>query len=507
MRFIKDMPFLTYNIATDFYLAPFNPGEYTKKISIKPYFCLSGLSPLNSTSLDIPKFIKLSVLSQQIQQTIAGTFGNKNYWVLAEISNCKFYLAKNYYYFDLIEKDPSGNTLLTSLKATAWSAAVNNIRYFEKVTGQKFDNNIQVLVCVAVEYHIAYGLKVNLLDVNPMFTLGNLERQRFETLARLVNENAPFVELRNGEYHTFNQRLALNPVIQHIALVASPNSEGYVDFRHELLHNHYNYAFQIDEYATQVQGGDADIQMVNRLVEIFNSRRQYDAVVIVRGGGAKADFLAFDSYQLAKAIARFPIPVFTGIGHTINESIADLMAFKAAKTPTKVAEIILSHNRFFEEKIINLQKQVVFKTKEIIGESRLILSRQISLTHQHFRGMITQNRESLTGRLAIIQQLSMGKLLNAGHALSQCNQNIKVGTHLLFKRHHFLLHSHAQLLKHLSPDAVLKRGYALVVQNQQIMVSGVSILEGNEINVLLADAKITSTVTQKIMHHHGTTNI
>jgi exodeoxyribonuclease VII large subunit len=125
---------------------------------------------------------------------ISANFGNRTYWVIAEITSLKFYPAKNYYFLDLVEKDPYTNTILTSIKANAWSTAVQRIKRFENITGQAFDNNIRLLLQVSVEYHITYGLKLNIIDVDPAFTIGNLEQQRQQTLALLLKNNAGYID-------------------------------------------------------------------------------------------------------------------------------------------------------------------------------------------------------------------------------------------------------------------------------------------------------------------------
>jgi exodeoxyribonuclease VII large subunit len=331
------------------------------------------LPPLN--------YIRLSELTGIISKVITANFAARTYWIIAEITNLKHYPQKNYYFFDLVEKDPATHAVLTSIKANAWSTAVMRIRNFEQVTGQKFDNNINVLMQVSVEYHISFGLKLNVHDVDPAFTIGNLEKQKQATLQLLLDHNPGYITSEDGQYNTFNKKLSLNPVIQRIALIASPNSDGYNDFKHELEHNIYGYVFTLDEYPAQVQGAGMEAGIVKKLVDIFIANKGYDAVVIVRGGGSQTDFLIFDSYEVGKAIARFPVPVFTGIGHTRNESIADMMAHSATKTPTKVAESIIAHNRAFEERVLFFQKAIVAKANELIGAQHLAISHAKAAVH------------------------------------------------------------------------------------------------------------------------------
>lgn len=417
--------------------------------------------------------IKLSELTGQIAKVISSNFSNRSYWVIAEITNLKFYPAKNYYFLDLVEKDAYSNTVLTSIKANAWSTATQNIKRFERLTGQPFDNNIKVLLLVSVDYHITYGLKLNIIDVDPAFTIGKLEQERQAILALLLQNNAGYIDLIQGEYLTFNKSLELNPVIQHIALIGSPDSDGFRDFMHELHNNAHGYAFFVDSYAAQVQGAGMEAGIVNRLIEIFTSGKAYDAVAIVRGGGAQTDMLIFDSYELAKAVAKFPIPVFTGIGHTRNESITDIMAFMATKTPTKVAAMMIAHNRRFEELLEAMEKMIVAKTLETLSSHALELSQA-------------------NGRIAAAaKDLLHHQLLK----LSQINGSIKEGSARLLSSAKNRLLGYAQLVKHLSPETVLKRGYALVYHEGKIVMDVDTLKPGSEVTTQLAAGHFQSTVT------------
>jgi len=203
---------------------------------------------LKTTKLSDIQHIKLSELTTLIERVVKDAFAEKTYWVIAEISGLNYYPDKNYYFFDLVEKNEATNALLTSIKCNAWGSTVSKIRDFEHTTGQTFTSNIQVLVKVSVEYNLKYGLKLNFIDIDHSYTVGNLEKQKQETLKKLLTENPEHIQLINGEYVTFNKKVPINPVIQHIALISSANAEGYKDFKKVLAENQYKYIFKIDEY-------------------------------------------------------------------------------------------------------------------------------------------------------------------------------------------------------------------------------------------------------------------
>jgi exodeoxyribonuclease VII large subunit len=308
----------------------------------------------------MPQQVRLSELISEIQETIEERFGYESFWVTAEITDVKRMPQKQWCFLKLIEK--SGASITTCIDAVFWSNGYAEILNFEKATKTKFENGLEITCKVRVRYNARYGLKLDVLEIDTAFMLGKLELERQQTLERLVNENPDAIRLLDGVYYTLNNSLDIPPVIQHIALITGANSDGQRDFRKELELNKYGYAFSITEYLTQVQGDTASALIVQQLEKIEAAQQRFDAVAIVRGGGSQTDFKPFDNYELCQYVARFPIPVFTGIGHDSNTSIVDMMA-RQHKTPTKVATFIVEHNMQFEAEMETL-KERLFQTVE-----------------------------------------------------------------------------------------------------------------------------------------------
>ncbi|HEY0677372.1 MAG TPA: exodeoxyribonuclease VII large subunit, partial [Chitinophagaceae bacterium] len=215
--------------------------------------------------------IKLSDLTAQIEAVLYKSFSSSFYWIIAEISSHKFYPNDDRHYFDFIEKAEGQKDPTARVRGVAWKSGSLSIKRFETATGQEFSNGLQVLAQVKVEFHQAYGISLQLTDIDPSFTLGNIERQRRETLVRLVTENPESVWKEGDEYFSRNKQLNIGRVIQKVAVIASPNSEGYRDFIHTLENNQFSYKFSIDTYQSTVQGGLAEREMIERLIKIFNS--------------------------------------------------------------------------------------------------------------------------------------------------------------------------------------------------------------------------------------------
>ena len=373
--------------------------------------------------MDEKKHIKLSQLNGIIQDTIKNQFSAITYWIVADVTNHSYKADKRYHNFDLVEKDSNSNNIIAKISGKAWGNGSVAISDFEKNTGQKFTNNINVLAQVAVEYHPLYGLSVNVIDVDTNFTLGVLEQRRNETLRRLVVQN-DYIQKIGDKYQTRNTLLKLNSVIQRIALLSSANSAGSEDFKHTLEVNNFGYIFFIDDYHTIVQGENNSKLFLNKLIEIYSSNIKYDAVVITRGGGAQTDFLIFDDYEIGRAVAKFPIPIITGIGHQKNTSIVDLMAHTQTKTPTKAAEFIIAHNRNFEQNILSFQKSIVIKSQQMFLHNFQLLGYLNSSIVNNTRDIIAKRKDAIVAVNQVAINSSKSILFNNRKQLLQTTSQI-----------------------------------------------------------------------------------
>lgn len=469
--------------------------------------------------MNVHPYITLSQLTASIQATIKNTFAAQSYWVIADITSHSYYPAKGYHYFDLVEKDPRSHQLTAKVQANAWGNGAARIREFENITGQRFGNDMHVLIKVVVEYHAVYGLKLSLLDIDPSFTIGLLEQQKQATLLRLLTECSELVRKTADGYITRNKQLLFNTVIQRIAVISSANSAGYQDFMHTLLSNTYGYTFYTDNYFTTVQGEANAAQVCAQLDAIHTSGKSYDTVVIIRGGGAQTDLLLFDQFALGKAVAGFSIPVITGIGHHKNETITDLLVHTATKTPTRAAELIIAHNRAFEEALLTVQQNMIIRLQQTLSGRQQGLSSLHAHIVNHSRDQLASYKEGLNRCRQIIPQASRHLLLRQRSGMAQLSgqllakpalvtagrlqelKHIQVQVHAFTRR--LLLQQQRQLqhqdtlIRIMSPDSLLQKGFALVYHNGQIVTGAAQLSVGANITVQLADAAVNATITSK----------
>ena len=372
--------------------------------------------------------IKLSTLTQLIQDAIQSRFEGEVFTVSARIMNVKKYESSRRCYLTLEEYEYGTKT--TEIRAVFWANAYSEIEKFEKVLRQPFRDGAEITCKVKVRYHKVYGLNLDVLQIDVAHALGTLEMERQQTLERLVLENPESIQLYDGIYRTYNNRLPLPLVISKIALITAPNSDGQRDFLQELKQNKHEYQFSITEFLTTIQGDNAHQLILEQLQLIEQSKESFDLVAIVRGGGSLGDFKPFDDYALSAYVAKFPVPVFTGIGHDRNQSIVDLMA-REQKTPTKVAAMIVEHNFDFENELIDLKTRMTD---------------------------------------AVADQLERAK-----ERLEQAKRIIRLS----------------------SPRDILRRGFAIIIYQEKIIVDPSMITEGMELQTQLKNETIFSTVTKK----------
>lgn len=463
--------------------------------------------------------LKISELTQKIQKLVNGAFGGGSYWVLGEITNHSYQQNRGYHYFDMVEKEEAGISLKARVNAVAWLEGALKIQEFENITGQKFQNDIRILAQVSVDYHSVFGLKLTLLDLDVHYTLGALEQQRQKTLIRLLTECSDFIRKEGDRFITRNNQIPLARVIQTLAVISSKNSAGFQDFEHTLLHNSQGYRFHVDTYFTQVQGESNAERIQDTLLDIFRSKISYDAVFLVRGGGASTDFLIFDTYLLAKIVAKFPIPIITGIGHQKNETLVDMMAHTPTKTPTQAAEFLIHHNREFELSLMRLrqgiairsQKFLAFQQKEwnetrthLVNHSRdWIDYLNLSLNHvnqgiiQGSRSRIFENQRNLWNEGNRIVQLPVRLLIRQNLSLENHWLRTQTGFKTLIYQKNQNLEHWASLFRVLSPDQILKRGYALVKNRGKIIRDLSHVEKGDLVEIVLYDEEIFVTVNEK----------
>lgn len=477
--------------------------------------------------------LQLSELTAKLEHFFSGRFGGRMFWVIAEVSNHKYNSAKQWHFFDLIEKAKGADRLVAKMSAVAWRQAAPEIVRFELESGQKFTDGIEVLVQVELTFNGQYGLKLTLHNIDSSYTLGQMERRRREILARLVLRYPQFVEKRDDRYVTANQKHILPLTIRRIAVISSPSAAGYEDFMHTLNTNAYGYSFGVHMYFARVQGMEAADGITRRLCELSLQPNDYDLIVIIRGGGAQTDLFIFDDFALNRELARATIPVWTGIGHQRDSTIADLFSHTSHKTPTRVAEAIVQHNRKAEERVALLRerlhtsaRQGVKKKKEALSRAALLLASKAPelLKHRQRRvfdlngrmralckATITSHRRDIkqlrielggaSNRILMNQRFalqtlrralvvnSLTRVKNQRKAFDTQIQHLAPAVRRTLAKRHEQLAFNISLVRMANPELLLRKGYALVEFNGRIIANA-------------DDRKVGDTLTLRLHRHN-----
>ncbi|PKV62857.1 exodeoxyribonuclease VII large subunit [Pontibacter ramchanderi] len=330
--------------------------------------------------------LSLFELHQQIREELEMAFP-ESYWVVAEISQVTPDRRKGHCYLNLIDKgdDPRG-AIQAQARATIWSSRFQMLgRYFEEKTGQPLKAGLKILFQAQVRFHELYGLSLDIVNIDANYTIGDLARQRQETLKRLEAEGLL----------TANKELEMPLVPQRLAIVSSASAAGYQDFIHQLEHNSYGYTFDTRLFPATVQGNEAPASIVKAMDLIARYSHLFDAIVIIRGGGSQTDLGCFDDYKVAAAIGNAPLPVITGIGHERDESISDLVAHTRQKTPTAVANYLLEKALAFESEVEGLFDSIYMFAAQQLRLSADKLERQSLKISNLTNAYLQENREQL----------------------------------------------------------------------------------------------------------------
>ena len=449
--------------------------------------------------------ITLSELTTRVKEKITSSFPGL-VWVIAEISEIRTNRT-GHCYLELIEKSPEKDDILAKTRGTIWSFTYRMIKpYFEDATGQQLKAGMKVLFKASVEFHEIYGFSLNIKDIDPNYTLGDIERKKRETIQRLVKEG--IIDMNKETY--------LAPVPQRIAIISSPTAAGYQDFVHQLESNPEGFKIYHKLFPAVVHGDDAPASIVNALDRIFEYEEFFDAVVLIRGGGSSADLMCFDDYDIAANIAQFPLPVLTGIGHERDISVADMVAHTHLKTPTAVAEFIIQRITDFYLYLGGLQTAFTDIVNRKLNDNKqhveLLAQRitplvvnAIDKQNKHLENIAEAIKRSTTGYVNMqVQKFShhvdmarylTQKILRAKKQDAEFySSKLKIETKNFFKLKAQNLHLMEETVKLSDPVNILNKGYSITYKGSSIIKSVKKLSEGDRIETKLRDGSIISTV-------------
>ena len=384
----------------------------------------------------------------------------QNIWVVGEI--CDFSIRRHCY-MNLIEKDADGDTI-AQLRANIWANVLYRIKAkFVKSTGQQLENGLKVLFKGSVTYHAVYGISFNVVDIDPLYTLGDRERLRQQILRRLSDEG--IIDQNK------NRSFPLNP--QRIAVVSSISAAGYRDFCHQLADNTQGIKFYTCLFPAEMQGQETVPSVLAALNRIEQSIAHFDCVAIIRGGGSENDLGWFDHYDLARKIALFPIPVITGIGHQHNVGVLDTVAAFPVKTPTAVADLLIDVCTAQLSALSSFAQRVVHLAQSRVAEERLWLQ----------------------GRVPQIQRVVMSRMEQERLRVANLGARLSMNAKIKLQEERLQLDTFAVQVRNLSPQSVLQRGYSFTTIGGRTITHIGDVHQGEIVTTHLLDGTFSSQIT------------
>lgn len=404
-------------------------------------------------------------------------------WVVGELSDFR-QAPQGHVYFELVEKQ--GNQVQAKIRANLWQFTYRSVAAkFETVTGTTLKNGMKVLAQVSVTYHPVYGLSLNVKDIDPSFSLGERARIRQETISRLTQEG----------WIGQNARLLLPRVIQRIAIISSATAAGYGDFINQVDGNSQGYKVYHQLFPSLMQGNEAVESLLAALDQVATEadKLQLDAIVIIRGGGAQLDLDCFDDYRLAVKIANFTLPVFTGIGHERDETIADLVAHTPLKTPTAVAEFILSSFREFEEGLGVMAQRLDWITRSTFkGEGEKLQGYSLRIIGES-KSQLAREGEKLRNWGMRMQQAGKNGAKQEKNKLEQRQEQLKKGLQHFLKGQQDRITQLESSSRQLDPSSLLHKGYTRT-ESKGVPIHLTTLAPGDPIVTHTFNQKISSTI-------------
>ena len=439
-----------------------------------------------------------------IHKVIERTY-TRPYYIKAEILKLNYYPYSGHCYPELVERE--GNTIKTEMRAVIWSANFKDInRRFIQITGEPLKENIRILCLATVQFSPKHGLALHIEDVEPTYTLGEMVRNRQEVIDRLKKE----------QIFELNRRLPMPLVPKRVAVISVETSKGYSDFIQTLQHNEPGYKFQTELFPSILQGDKAITGITGQLDRIAQRQDEFDVVVIVRGGGGDVGMSCYDDYGLTQKVATFPLPVLTGIGHSTNLTVTDMVAHANFITPTDVAFSLIDDFRRFEEQINDCMARIAQQAQTRIAEVKQALVRTETALQYKLPKVIDNHRNNLSETYKTLVFKSKETTMHQGFLLKSLMQEIgnEMQLHLhrnqqqlerfqetlpkgalaILRKRTLECDNLSEKLHLLSPENVLKRGYSITLKDGKAVTKATDLQSGDRLVTKLYDGEIASTV-------------
>jgi len=460
-----------------------------------------------SETLNDRKIFSLLEVSKSIQKTLSERYKN-SFWVKAEMNKLNYYSHSGHCYPELVEK--RDGKVIVQIKSILWRDDYNNInKNFLKTLKEPLKDGIKILFLAKISFDSLYGLSLQIVDIDPSFTLGDLEKEKQETIELLNAKNL----------FSLNKTRSLPLLPQRIAIISVETSKGYADFLKVLEDNIWNYKFFLLLFPSLLQGEKAVSGIISQLKRIEKVIDHFDVVAIIRGGGGDVGLSCYNNYELASAVASFPIPVITGIGHATNETVCEMVSFQNAITPTKIAEFLIQKFHNFSVPVQRAKDLIIDKSRRILSDEKAKIQSEAKLFRSVTETIILKNRNEVdNAKILIIQyaqfmfktntgylnsyndqvfKSSIYKLKQNASLLQQLNNNLIVQSKVRLKQENLQIDNLERNLIHLDPINILKRGFSITLYDGKAIKEISEVSDGQLIETRIFNGTIISIIKNR----------
>jgi len=446
----------------------------------------------------------LSEIAMSLHRMVEQHYSN-SYYIKAEILKLNYYPYSGHCYPELVEKE--NNNIKTEMRAVIWSQQFLDInRRFEQITGEPLKENINILCLAKIEFSPKHGLALHIQDIEPTYTLGEMVKNRQAVIERLKKE----------QIFDHNKRLTLALLPKRIAVISVETSKGYSDFLSTLNGNQYGYKFHTELFPSILQGEKAIAGITERLSEIELRQSEFDCVVIVRGGGGDVGLSCYDDYAMVSKVATSPLPVLTGIGHSTNQSVTDMVAYSHNITPTDVAFFLIQRFQEFDVQVQDFENRIFSQALDMIEREKRSLSDIVTNRSLLITRLVGQYRQTLSqcvqrlilsvkqGLLTEAHNLSIStdavmvrgsqQLQQERQKLTQQSDQLALMLPQLFKNQKDMINNVEDKIRLLHPDNILKRGYSITMFEGKAVTDASQLHAGDELVTKVYQGEVKSKV-------------
>lgn len=427
--------------------------------------------------------LSLLELNSLVRDVLEHSFSGNTYWLQAELSGVSEHGP--HCYVEFVQKGERDNEILAQAKGHIWGNRWNLVRtYFQQSTGQRLAVGMQVLVEVEITFHARFGYALNVVDIDPTYTLGDMARRRREILQTLQREGVA----------DMNKELPLPRLLQRIAVISSASAAGYQDFCRQLEQNPNHLVFRTHLFPAIMQGQQVESTIISALENIAANLDQWDAVVIIRGGGSATDLSGFDTLPLAENVSQFPLPIITGIGHERDDTIIDLIAHTRVKTPTAAAQFLIQHQQAELDFLTEMTNSLTEYVTQWLSSDRQHLQHLSTQIPTLVRLVLSQASLQLQRQQVYLQEAAQHPINLRHNRLNVLQERLKQYAEILLTNHRHRLQIFETNLRAARPDRILSLGFSITRLNGHAVTDPTPLQQGDILTTTLFHGIVTSEV-------------